>query len=69
MDKDLSCFFLCIKTFALEKVEEKDSEVDEEGVPHYGKGEDGPHDVSIPQKVKEGEQISPHVSEWDNRVK
>ena len=69
MDENFSYSFFCNKTFALEKLEEKDSEVDEEGVPHHGKGEDGPHDVSVPQKVKEGEQVSPHVSEWNDRVK
>ena len=42
--------------------------MDEEWVPHHRESEDGPHDVAVPQKVKKGEQICPHISEWDKRV-
>ena len=72
MSEDISHYFSSLKVsstkFGFENVKAKDPKMDEEGVPHHGESEGGPHDVAVPQKVKEGEQICPNISKWENRV-
>ena len=72
MSEDVSHSFSYVNASSFksgfDKVKEEDPEVDEEWIPHDGKGEDGPLDVTLPLQVKKGEQVCPNIGEWDNSI-
>ena len=57
---DVELFFV---DFGIDEVEEEDSKVDDEGVPHDAKGESSPHDVAVAPEVEEGEEVRSDIGE------
>ena len=67
MDERFPCSFsdfeLFSVDFGVDEVEEEDSKMDDERVPHDAKGESCPQDVAVTLEVEEGEEVRSDIGE------
>ena len=67
MDEHFPESFSDVELFSVDlgvdEVEEEDSKMDDERVPHHAKGESCPHDVAVTLKVEEGEEVRSDIGE------